>query len=85
LSDVKGRELTHNRTRDVGPGRTACPEEDSNLRHPPCRDGALPLSYRDGSEGRIRTGGLGLMRPAGTAELPYLAVRREGIEPSSPG
>lgn len=38
--------------------------------------GALPLSYRPGSGGRIRTDDLQVMSLAGTTELPYTASKR---------
>lgn len=58
VSCVKGRRLSHSSTAPW------CPELGSNQRHPPCRGGALPLSYRDGSGTGIRTRDVWIMSPA---------------------
>src|SRR5215475_7346625 len=53
----------------------------SNHRPPPCRDGALPLSYRDGSGCRSRTDLARLMRPFSTTGA---ATRKYAVQDSNP-
>ena len=57
---------------------SVCPELVSNQRPSACRADALPLSYRGGSGGGIRTRDVRLMRPARTTELLYPASAAEG-------